>query len=160
MVPDDMEENEGVMRGNFEETGYDSLYATVNLGMTFVILVGIIMLCIFLKCTNSCKEMHPKFNTRHDETVKKLYWNTYLRFIIEGSLEIIISTSINIEYWHKMGIRPISDGTYHFMIINTCAVILLTMTVIATPFFILGFYLPRKDMWCFTESDDDTEAMK
>ena len=86
------------VRTNFDSTGYNSLYSTVNLGMTFIFMSGMIILSVILVCLKPFKRMNPKLNAKHANMTKSLYWNTYIRFIIEGSLEMFISCSINLEF--------------------------------------------------------------
>ena len=91
--------------------------------------------------------------------LKSLYWNSYIRFIIEGTLEIFISTIINIRYLYESGTNPFDDsqGGMQFKIINTCTLIVLFIIISVSPIAIGLFYFFNKEKWCFDEEEKCVE---
>ena len=91
---------------NFVNTGYDKLYTVSNMGITFVILLSMIMISVILCLTKKLKSLPRGVETRRQNMIKSLYWNSYIRFLIEGTLEIFISAVINIRYLYESGVNP------------------------------------------------------
>ena len=88
------------------ETGYDQAYLVSNLGITFLILLIMLLISLFLCLTKKVKKLPRKLLTKRENLMKSLYWNSYIRFVIEGTLEIYISASINIKYLFDNWIIP------------------------------------------------------
>ena len=80
----------------FGSIGYESNLTIVNLGTIFVTLVIIltvpVLLILLRPCKNSCKWMH----TKHTSLTHAYYGNTYLRYLLEGCLDIVISVLIQL----------------------------------------------------------------
>ena len=91
---------------NFVDTGYDKLYTVSNMGITFVILLSMIMISLILCLTKKLKSLPRSIETRRQNMMKSLYWNSYIRFLIEGTLEIFISALINIRYLYESRVNP------------------------------------------------------
>ena len=140
---------------NFVNTGYDQLYTVSNMGITFVILFVMVLISLCLFVTKKLRSLPPKIEAKRQNMLKSLYWNSYIRFIIEGTLEIFISTIINIRYLYESGTNPFDDsqGGMQFKIINTCTLIVLFIIISVSPIAIGLFYFLNKEKWCFDEEE-------
>ena len=90
----------------FEETGYDQLYIVSNMGITFLILLMMLTISMLLCLTKRTEKLPQKLLKKRDSMIKSIYWNSYFRFIVEGTLEIFISAGINIRYLMLSGANP------------------------------------------------------
>ena len=81
---------------NSTSAGYEKIHTVSNLGFTFMILVMILIVSASLCIMAPLKRTNVWVQTRFHKVQEALYWNTYLRYLIEGALEICISTTINI----------------------------------------------------------------
>ena len=84
-----------------------------------------------------------------------MYWNSYFRFIVEGTLEIFISAGINIRYLMLSGANPFdsTQGGWQFRIMNTLSVVGLTLIIVISPFFVVYFYIKNKHKWMISKED-------
>jgi len=73
----------------FEEVGYQTKYLIANLGSTFLYLVAILVLLIFIPLLEAIgvKRVEP--------FKKKLIWNGVIRFIIQQYPPMILCSGIN-----------------------------------------------------------------
>ena len=141
----------------FEETGYDQLYLVSNLGITFLILLGMLLLSLLLCLTKRIKKLPQKLLTKRENLLKSMYWNSYIRFIVEGTLEIFISAGINFKYLFDSGVNPFdpSQGGWQFRIVNTACLIVLSLVIMVSPVFVAWFYIRNKDKWLVSEEDSE-----
>lgn len=90
----------------YVNTGYDQVYTVSNMGITFVILFSMLMISLCLFLTKKVTRLPSKLETKRQNMLKSLYWNSYIRFLIEGTLEIFISTLINFSYLLESKVNP------------------------------------------------------
>ena len=78
---------------NFSEFGYETSDPIQNLEMVFIAIVGLLILPILIKlfeviCSSSYKALLVIENFKRT----KVYWNVYLRFMLESYLELAIAS--------------------------------------------------------------------
>ena len=78
--------------------GYNLSNFIINIGFTFILaiflLIFYILFCIFIPCRNKSKCSVKIYNY----LIKNLFYNTILRFIIEGYLQLDLCAFINLNY--------------------------------------------------------------
>ena len=114
LMPPDQDENQEKYLSNPEHmryvnTGYDQVYTVSNMGITFVILFSMLMISLCLFLTKKVTRLPSKLETKRQNMLKSLYWNSYIRFLIEGTLEIFISTLINFSYLLESKVNPFDN---------------------------------------------------
>ena len=79
----------------FSEIGYESNSMILNLGTLFLVLVLLLAWPCFLLCTIPCKRLCSCFKTKHEASSESFKGNAYIRYILEGFLDIAICASLN-----------------------------------------------------------------
>ena len=111
--------------------------------MFFALVIMLIMTCFTL----ICKPMENRFDfvkRKIEAWRKSLFWNGYLRFLIEGCLEIFIGVVLNLRI--NMN-ASYSDGNFlgpwdvTFHLVNNIAMIILGTFSFLSAVIIIYFYL-------------------
>jgi hypothetical protein len=97
------EENEEFKLSNVEKTNYGSTYTVINLGSLYLIFVLMVIEAILLFITKPICWFSSKIKEYHNKFSRALYFNSFLRLILEASLEISISTLNNIVVFYREG---------------------------------------------------------
>jgi hypothetical protein len=88
-----------------------------------------------------------------ESTRKSLYWNSFLVFLVEGSLEIYIGIFLNLTYQRVGEEKEGGGGAYfgpwnnRFDIFNNSMLILMLVSTSLILFFIGFFYMRNYDSW-------------
>mmetsp|Transcript_6845 Transcript_6845/g.9408 ORF Transcript_6845/g.9408 Transcript_6845/m.9408 type:complete len:154 (-) Transcript_6845:1424-1885(-) len=80
---------------NFTEIGIESDFMIVNLGTMFLVFVVMLIMPACLICTGPCRSCWPWLDRKHKATATNLHGNVWIRFLMEGSLDIIICGALN-----------------------------------------------------------------
>ena len=124
----------------------------INLGTLFLTLVIIATIPFFLCCTYPCKKRSEWFSKKHVSVSKSMQGNTFIRFLLEGCLDISICAYLQLFTSHE-GEERLMWGTA-FDIINNLSCIILATAVAIFPVFILVFYCYKFEKW---ESEEFSE---
>ena len=104
---------------NFGVTGYGSSYAFVNMGTNIIVITFLFLFMILLLATLPCKKDYTRFGRYRRKCSRIIYWNFWLRFHIQGCLEISIAICIYIAQRKKLfELLDTEYNTYLFM--NDC----------------------------------------
>ena len=85
------------------------------------------------------------FHKKHSATATSMKGNLWIRFIIEGCLDISICASLNYIYIQTSHLGLQWDTT--FQIVNSAALIILAAAVFIFPFWMLYFYCKNFSKW-------------
>ena len=85
------------------------------------------------------------FHKKHSATATSMKGNSWIRFIIEGCLDISICASLNYIYIQTSHLGLQWDTT--FQIVNSAALIILAAAVFIFPFWMLYFYCKNFSKW-------------
>ena len=75
--------------------GYESSLLILNMGTLFIILVFFLTLPICLFLTNPLKIKSKWFKTKSESVSSSLKGNLFIRFFLEGCLDISIAIMLN-----------------------------------------------------------------
>ena len=67
----------------------------INLGTMFITLVIILMIPLWIIFTKPCKYRSKWLSKNHESLTKSLRGNMFIRFILEGCLDIAICSALN-----------------------------------------------------------------
>ena len=67
----------------------------LNLGTLFLMFVILLVIPVLLICSRPCKQCCTCFKKKHDLTSDSFRGNTYIRYILEGGLDIALCASLN-----------------------------------------------------------------
>ena len=122
----------------------------LNLGTLFLLFVIFTIEAILLLLLKPVVIEWPRFKLIHDRLRKSLYWNQFLRLILEASIEISVSLINNIyveynSYMNGVGIRWLPKRIFFW--INTFNAAGCLVILIFGPVFTIIFYLRRFNDW-------------
>ena len=158
------EEDEGELKGRFVETGYENKDIISLLGIGFVIIVILLIVMFFLCITNPCKEHSECLERINEKASGIIFWNFWLRFLIEDSLCAEISlccylfssnlardTSVTSEVGPLRELESNSPGfgiyanddqvDTTFLYVNNSFAVILACVFLSLPIFIALFYV-------------------
>ena len=124
--------------------GYESNFMIINLGTMFLTLVVMLTIPLCICVTLPCKSKSKWLTTKHKSLTNALHGNMFIRYLMEGCLDIAICSALNIMKGVEDGGLDWSD---RFHIVNNVALIVLTLAVAAFPIWILYFYCTRFALW-------------
>mmetsp|Transcript_26104 Transcript_26104/g.34906 ORF Transcript_26104/g.34906 Transcript_26104/m.34906 type:complete len:154 (-) Transcript_26104:1104-1565(-) len=87
----------------FENIGFEANFMILNLGTLFLIFIILLILPCFLFFTKPCKNCTKGFKKKHKGMSKSVKGNAYIRFILEGGLDIAICASLNFQHDKRVG---------------------------------------------------------
>ena len=87
----------GALNINFQDTGYESIYAVSNLGLVYFIIHAyfVVSLLNLILYVFSGKFKHV--NTLHQKINSSLYWNGYMLLIFETFFDLIMVILVNMK---------------------------------------------------------------
>lgn len=88
--PEQEQDNE-----KFAEIGYESSWMIINLGTMFLSFVIMLFIPVLLLLVKPCKHKSLWLNKKYTNTLNALHGNMFIRFLIEGSLDIAICIVLN-----------------------------------------------------------------
>ena len=122
---------------SFESFGLESYYAIANLGTVFAVVIVYLILMIiqftawvFASKMRRAKKVSEKLSNF-------LYWGGIIRLLMEGFLEMIIATMLNVR-------RNNWDMTYSLLLSNIFSW-LMTLILTLFPVWIICFYSSRRE---------------
>ena len=124
---------------------FDSNFLILNLGTMFLMFVVLLSIPPFLFCSRPCRRCWPWFNKKHQSMKKSVQGNSWIRFIMEGSLDISICASLNYIF-----MRENAEGLQwgnSFEVVNSTAFIVLAILVCVFPAWALIFYCRNFEKW-------------
>lgn len=132
------EEVEGNLRTNFVNTGYESDYAFVNMGTNVIILTILLFAMLLLLICAPCRNRRNCIGRAHRKCSGIVFWNFWLRLLIEGCLEIAISAGLYLLQEGALTAEREANPAY-FLTNDIMSYFLLSLLLVL-PIFILAFY--------------------
>jgi len=123
----------------------------LNLGTLFLMLIVIIVgfpcfICLTKPCKRCpCKKFTAWLTAKQDSLVKSLHGNVFIRYLLEGYLEILTCATINWLY-----IRGTENGWEWgstFFVINNVTLILLSIAIVVLPIWTVAFFCKNFAKW-------------
>ena len=84
----------------------------VNLGTMFLTLVIILMIPVFILATKPCKSKSKWLTKKHISLTNSLHGNLFIRYLIEGCLDIAICIVLNFKQQRNEGELNWSSAFY------------------------------------------------
>ena len=132
----ELDDTVGSKDEKFVAIGYESNLMITNLGSMFVTLVFILLIPIWLFLLRPCKNKYQWLHTKHTSLTNSIYGNLYIRYLLEGCLDIAISLTLQVTHMGSNGLEW--DTTFN--VINNITTIVLGVATISFPVFIIVFY--------------------
>ena len=124
---------------------FDYNYMILNLGTMFLVLVVMLTLPLCLICTGPCRSCWPWLDRKHRATKTNLHGNVWIRFIMEGGLDIFLCAALNYIYlMHSAGGLQWENT---FDIVNNVALIALAFVTLLFPGWAMWFYCKNFEKW-------------
>lgn len=98
-IPDDYET---LHLNSTTKVGYGSTYTMLNLGTLHLIFLIMVVQCILLCICSPCYSIFGSCRNKAQGMKNSLYWNAFLRLILEASLELAITTLNNIRIYSQV----------------------------------------------------------
>ena len=128
----------------FQDVGYGSNFMILNLGTMFLTLVIMLTVPCCILVTLPCKSSSKCLTNKHKGCTDALRGNFFIRFLLEGCLDISICATLNI----LKGVEDDGlDWSDKFFIVNNVSLIVLSLAIVAFPVWVLIFYCTRFDQW-------------
>ena len=137
--------NDEQEHSKFADIGMEANYMILNLGTMFLVFVIMLTIPACLICTKPCGRCWPWLDKKNTATATSLQGNAWIRFIMEGSLDIAICGSLNYIF-----IKKESGGLQwdtSFQVVNNLALIVLGIAVAAFPIWMMWFYCRNFKNW-------------
>ena len=131
----------------FFEASFESNYMILNLGTIFLMFLLLPILLVCLTCTRPCKNCCccSSFKTKHKAMESNMRGNTWIRFILEGTLDIAICAALNYIY-NKNSQKSFRWDT-PFQAVNSLSFIVLTILLVLFPVWAMWFYCYNFERW-------------
>ena len=133
----------------------------MNLGSLFLVVVFFLLEAVFLFVTKPLTLLSEKFKKWHKKLSEALYWNSFLRVILEATLDFAIASLINFSVVNEL----ISEGNNDwwlpnlpFFWINYISVVSGIVVLAIAPFFIIIYYLKNFKRWSDEKFDEKMGA--
>jgi len=140
----------------FIDVGYGSNLMIVNLGTMFLTLVIMLTIPCCLLMTRPCKNKSQWLTKKHTSLIAALHGNMFIRYLLEGSLDIAICCTLNLY-------KDLSDGGFQwdstFNIVNNVAQFVLGGGVMVFPIFVVVFYCINFARWKDEDFDEKYGAI-
>lgn len=139
-IPDDEREED-----KFTDVGIEGHYMILNLGTIFLVLVITLMMPIFLICVKPCVNKKQKWKKKHKGCVTSMKGNVFIRFFLEGCLDIVLCGALNIIYIQENDIGYEFHTLFH--ITNSISLFALGLVIVTLPIWTLWFYCRNFKNW-------------
>lgn len=146
-IPDNYDE---YMQKSFSDVKYESTYMIMNLGSLYLVLLFMILQVILLPILRPLKAISPRFSRWHSSVSKTLFWNGFLRLILEAALDFSIAMLINLNAIYELNSRGNTDWWLPhlpFFWLNYLTVGFAALALFVGPIFLLIFYTCRYKSW-------------
>jgi hypothetical protein len=142
-VPDDFEE---FHMENLDRVKYGSTYAINNMGSLFFVFIFLCIQGFFLVVLKPWAQAYPHSWLKTQQKYSKaLFWNSYLRIILEASLDVAIASFYNIRIYQKVEDWYMPDLPFWW--INQITLYGTVFALFVGPIWLLVFYLCRFKEW-------------
>lgn len=132
-------EHDDLQRMNFSSTGYESNFAMVNMGTNVLILTIVFIIILLLLVCMPIRNSKSWSGRRHRSCTKSIFWNFWLRLLIQGCLEILCASGPYLMDRKEL-LEKSENGYTSYFFLNDMLSISLTLILIVMPFWILIFY--------------------
>lgn len=92
-APEDEQEDE-----KFQDVDFESNYMILNMGTMFLMFIVLLIIPCILLCSRPCRSCSRWLNKKHGAMSESMKGNSWIRFVMEGSLDISICASLNYIY--------------------------------------------------------------
>ena len=150
------------MLESFTEVKYESSYMIMNLGSLYLVLLFMIVQAILLPITKPLTLFSARFNRWHTSISKTLFWNGFLRLILEAALDFSIAVLINIKVVYeldKSGSNAWWLPNLPFFWLNYITVIFALVVLFIGPIFVLIYYTCRYKKWTTDKFEESFGAV-
>jgi hypothetical protein len=122
----------------------------MNLGSLYLVLLLMIVQVIILTLTKPLTAISRRYARQHLKLSNTLYWNAFLRLILEATLDFSIAALINIETILDLQ-RDGKDDWWQpelpFFWLNYLTVLFAVVVILIGPIFVLFYYTCRYHKW-------------
>lgn len=141
-----------LLRRSFVETGYESNYAFVNMGTNVIVITILIFFKVLLLLFLPCRRQDNCIGRAHKKCSGIIFWNFWLRLIIQGCLEISIACCVYLID-RQQYVDLLENGYGTFLLINDILSFVFFVTIAIAPLWIILFYCS-----CFKKFKDERFA--
>lgn len=92
-----IENDQFVHSDNFEDFGYESSDVILNLQIMFIFILILVALPIFVVLFRLCCRRKKKCIKCLDAFGKRVFWSTYIRFMLESYLELALASILRLK---------------------------------------------------------------
>jgi len=146
-IPEDYED---LVPEHLNLVKYESSFTVMNLGSLYFVFLFFCIEGFLLFAFKPLTVCWPKGAKYIKERTKSLYWNSFLRLILEACLDISIASMLNFSIVLSM----IRDGNYNwyypnlpFFWMNTITTVCAILVLAIGPAYLLIFYLYSFKKW-------------
>ena len=125
---------------NFQNAGYDTNLVIPSLGTLFYMMIGQIGFVVLHFLLLLLTEAIPKVGVLKNKVYRYLYWNGSIRFMMEGYMDIVLFSLLNIESMNW-------DDTFWAVTASNYIAIALTVLLCGLPIFFIYFYSKNMQNW-------------
>lgn len=137
--PEQEQQNE-----KFQQIGFESSWMIVNLGTMFLTFVIMLFIPVLLLLIKPCRAKSHWLDKKYSSMMQALHGNMFIRYLMEGSLDISICIVLNfIQDSDSGGLQ----WTSAFHIVNNLAQIVFALAIMIFPAFVLFFYCKNFANW-------------
>jgi hypothetical protein len=134
----------------FDLVGYGNSFMILNLGTLYLIFLIFVLEGILLFICKPIFWVNKRLRNWSIKLKKALYWNSFLRLIMEASLDLAITTLYNVSIFGGL----YEDGNWDwwkpelpFFWMNSITTVASSLTLFLLPPFILIYYLRKFERW-------------
>lgn len=146
----DIEYFDELTKERLENADYESNFLIANLGTLFITFLVLLSVPMCVCASGPCKQKSPWIHRARTSTQASIRGNMWIRYLMEASLDVSISGTINLIVAFENGSMPVDSA---FQIMNTTMMLVVYTVNMAFPGIILFFYLRNFSKW--TEKDFD-----
>ena len=85
------EEDENLILGNYNDSGYESAYTINLLGTGFIFIFVLCAIMVLLLITWPITKLYAQAKKPHDKVMNPIFWSIWIRYMLEESLVIFIA---------------------------------------------------------------------
>ena len=85
------EEDENLILGNYNDSGYESAFTINLLGTGFIFIFVLCAIMVLLLVTWPITKLYTQAKKPHDKVTNPIFWSIWIRYMLEESLVIFIA---------------------------------------------------------------------
>ena len=85
------EEDENLILGNYNDSGYESAFTINLLGTGFIFIFVLCAIMVLLLITWPITKLYAQAKKPHDKVMDPIFWSIWIRYMLEESLVIFIA---------------------------------------------------------------------